>query len=100
MAREGDIVFGHGRQMKIGLIFREFASCIWFDNHGRIRKEWFEVKSLMSLDAVLRPRSLWPEAGSLEKLEAERQERVARIAEIAERAARRKVARANKRRAA
>ena len=90
MLRENQTVFAHGRQVKIGLIFREWARCCRIDQHGAVHLEWFDLSSLVPVHQALRPRSKWPESGNLDAVELAGEERAARIEALAERAAARR----------
>jgi hypothetical protein len=89
MIRSGDIVVGHGRQMKVGITYSDWCRCVWFDLHGHLRSRWFYLNELVPLRDAIRPRSCWPAAGDLELREAEKEEREAAVArKAAQRAAR------------
>lgn len=96
MALEGKMVRGDGRLMKVVQTFHQFARCRWVDPHGYIRSKWFERDRLVSLEAAIRPRSLWPDPGQLELIEIEREERTARAAQVLAKAAKRKVRRSKR----
>lgn len=98
--RDGDMVRGEGRSMRVVQTFHQFARCVWIDGHGAIRSRWFEKDSLISLESYMRPRSLWPDPGQLEALEFEREQEAARVEAITEKAKRRKAARSRRKVAA
>ena len=96
MAREGEMVRGDGRLMRVVQTFHQFARCAWVDSHGGIRSKWFERNGLASLESCYRPRSAWPDPGELEALEFEREQQAARAEAVATKAAARKLRRSNK----
>lgn len=77
--REGSMVRGDGRLMRVVAIFHEFARCVWIDGHGTIRTKWFNRYALAPLSVAIGARSLWPETGNLDVLELEREEQAAEL---------------------
>lgn len=94
MPRVNETVFAPNKVLvKIGLIFRGFAHCHWFDAHGDLRSGWFEVSTLAKPGDVLRPRTAWAETRDLSEEDLRREKAI----EEAEKAERQRIARRNAR---
>lgn len=92
----GQMVIAHGCIGRVSDISSGVATVQAITPDGTVRTSIAPVASLASLWDAMRPRAVWPEAGHLDEVIAEREEREAAAARKAARKASRKAKRSNK----
>lgn len=92
----GQMVIAHQRLMKVVDIVDDVATLKFIDLDGVVQIRSAPVSSLATLWTATRPKALWPEAGHLDEVIAEREEREAAAARKAAKRASRKAKRSNK----